>query len=194
MRQRRGFTVIEILIGIIIIAIMSAVAIPAVMGRIRDAQTSSLSQSLFSLSLAIFEYKKAVTAYPSQLVLLAKQPQSTDLDICGATLATGNKYNNWRGPYVSRELVSGGVGIGDARIVNTLRYTTTPPGTTPTTLYIDVSGVETQTATDMEAQFDGTPLDPAAGTVRYTTNAVGTLPAAPSGTVNLSYAIPINGC
>jgi hypothetical protein len=46
----------------------------------------------------------------------------------------------------------------------------------------------------MEAQFDGTPANLGTGTIRYTTAAVGSLPAATAGTVNLSYAIPVNGC
>jgi prepilin-type N-terminal cleavage/methylation domain-containing protein len=189
---RDGFTVIEVLIGILLIAIMSAAVIPALMGRIRDAQTSALSQSLFSLSLAIFEYRKAVTAYPPELVFLATKPGPTTTDLCGNQIG-GNNANSWRGPYVSRELVTGGVGIGDAQIVNTLRRTPASPAL-PTTLFIDVGMVDEKSAEDMEAQFDGTPANLGTGTIRYTTAAVGSLPAATAGTVNLSYAIPVNGC
>lgn len=192
MHTRRGFTVIEILVGILLIAIMSAAVIPALMGRVRDAQTSALGQSLFSLSQAIFEYRKNVTAYPQSLVQLAARPSPTDNDLCGNDLL--NRRNNWRGPYISRELIAGGVGIGDAQIKDTLRYSTVLPSITPTTLYIDVGMVETQVATDLEAQFDGANANPATGTIRYTSAPVGVLPAAAAGTQNLSYAIPISGC
>lgn len=190
--MRRGFTVIEVLIGILLIAIMSAAVIPALMGRIRDAQTSALGQSLFSLSLAIFEYRKAVTAYPPQLVFLAARPLATTTDLCGNAIGATNA-NRWRGPYVSRELVAGGVGIGDARIQNALRRTPAAPAL-PTTLFIDVGMVDSLSAVDLEEQFDGTPASLTTGSIRYTTAAVGALPAAPAGTVNLSYAIPVNGC
>ncbi|HET9454884.1 MAG TPA: prepilin-type N-terminal cleavage/methylation domain-containing protein [Gemmatimonadaceae bacterium] len=195
MRKRRGFTVLEILIGIALIAIMSAAVIPALMGRVRDAQTSALGQSLFSLSQAIFEYRKAVTSYPRELVLLARKPnqpsQPVDLDLCGNAITNGNA-NSWRGPYVSRELVSGGIGIGDAQIQNSLRRTPAAPAL-PTTLYIDVVMVDTLTAVDLEAQFDGD-ANPATGSIRYTTLAVPPIPAAAPGTVTLSYAMPVNGC
>jgi prepilin-type N-terminal cleavage/methylation domain-containing protein len=191
MRKRRGFTVLEILIGIALIAIMSAAVIPTLMGRVRDAQTSALGQSLFSLSQAIFEYRKAVTSYPSQLVLLATKPQGTNTDLCGNQIGNGNA-NSWRGPYVSRELVSGGIGIGDAQIQNSLRRTPAAPAL-PTTLYIDVVMVDTLTAVDLEAQFDGD-ANPATGSIRYTTLAVPPIPAAAPGTVTLSYAMPVNGC
>lgn len=189
---RRGFTVIEILIGIFLLAVMSAAVIPALMGRIRDAQTSALGQSLFSLSQAIFEYRKAVTSYPGQLVLLATKPVGTNLDLCGNAIGNGNA-NSWRGPYVSRALVSGGIGIGDAQIRDTLRRTPAAPAL-PSTLFIDVVMVDTLSAVDLEAQFDGTPENAATGSIRYTTAAIGTIPAAPAGTVNLSYAMPVNGC
>jgi len=191
MPRRTGFTVIEILIGIIILAIMSAAVIPAVMGRIRDAQTSALSQTLFSLSLAIFEYKKAVTAYPDSLPVLATKPTNANRDACGALLTASNA-NNWRGPYISRELVSGGVGIGDARISSDLRHEVGPP----TLLFIDVGAVEQQSVLDIEVQFDGPIVGNSAttGTIRYTTGAIGSFPSAPAGTYNLSYSMPINGC
>lgn len=188
---RRGFTVLEILIGIALIAIMSAAVIPALMGRVRDAQTSALGQSLFSLSQAIFEYRKAVTSYPGELVLLATKPLGTNTDLCGNNIGTGNA-NSWRGPYVSRELVSGGIGIGDAQIVNTLRRTPAAPAL-PTSLYIDVTMVDTLTAVDLEAQFDGD-ANPGTGSIRYSNGPVGSIPAAAPGTVTLSYAMPVNGC
>lgn len=190
-RIRRGFTVLEILIGIALIAIMSAAVIPALMGRVRDAQTSALGQSLFSLSQAIFEYRKAVTSYPGELVLLATKPLGTNTDLCGNNIGTGNA-NSWRGPYVSRELVSGGIGIGDAQIVNTLRRTPAAPAL-PTSLYIDVTMVDTLTAVDLEAQFDGD-ANPGTGSIRYSNGPVGSIPAAAPGTVTLSYAMPVNGC
>lgn len=190
-KHRHGFTVLEVLIGLALIAIMSAAVIPALMGRVRDAQTSALGQSLFSLSQAIFEYRKAVTSYPSQLVLLATKPQGTNTDLCGNNIGNGNA-NSWRGPYVSRELVSGGIGIGDAQIVNTLRRTPAAPAL-PTTLFIDVTMVDTLTAVDLEAQFDGD-ASPGTGSIRYSNGPVGSIPAAAPGTVTLSYAMPVNGC
>ena len=139
----------------------------------------------------IFEYRKAVTSYPGQLVLLATKPLGTNTDLCGNNIGTGNA-NSWRGPYVSRELVSGGIGIGDAQIVNTLRRTPAAPAL-PTSLYIDVTMVDTLTAVDLEAQFDGD-ANPGTGSIRYSNGPVGSIPAAAPGTVTLSYAMPVNGC
>lgn len=193
---RRAFTVIEIVVAVFILALMSAAIIPALMGRIRDAQSSALSQTLFSLSLAVFEYRKAVSVNPSQLIQLAGKPIATDDDACGNNIGATN-VNNWRGPYVSRELLSAGVGIGDARIANQLSRVAGPP----VVLYIDVEFVDAQAATAIDRAYDGQTDTPTTGTVRYTSGALSrtqpvavTYPAPPTGMVTLSYGIPITGC
>jgi len=189
-QSRRGFTILEIVVAVLIIAAMAAAVIPALMNRIRSAQASALSQTLFSLSLAVFEYKKAVTAYPPQLIYLATKPASTVTDACGTTQIGTTNSNAWRGPYVTRELLSGGVAIGDALINNALRRVAGPPAL----LFIDVATIDTLAAVDIDRQYDGATDTPFTGTVRYTTAAVGPLAAAPAKTVNLSYGIPITGC
>lgn len=200
MTRRRGFTVLEIVVAIFLMALLTAAIIPALMGRIRDAQSAALSQTLFSLGLAVFEYRKAVSVNPSQLVQLAAKPSSTDDDACGANIGVNN-VNNWRGPYVSRELLSAGVGIGDARISNQLSRVTAGSSTT---LFIDVEFVDAQAAVDIDRAYDGATDTPTTGTVRYTTAAVVrtsppsaaniTYAAPPAGMVTLSYGIPITGC
>lgn len=190
--RRRAFTVFEILIAVALMAIVSAVLIPALMGRIRDARTSALGQTLFSLSLAVFEYKKNVTVYPPRLIYLSQKPASTVKDVCGAAQLGATNANNWRGPYVTRELVTNGINIGDALVADSIRVETP---IAPARLYIDVAGVDTLTAVDLERQFDGTPENPATGTLRYQKAATQpAVPAAPAGQVNVSYSIPVTSC
>lgn len=194
--RRRAFTVLEVIIGIILIAAMSAAVIPALMGRIRDAQTSATAQTLAALSAAIFEYRKAVTSYPQQLIHLAQRPLDTSQDACNAAIGAANAAN-WRGPYISRELVAGGINIGDATISNTLRRVPVVGPPASVTLFIDVVGADSLSVLDIEAQFDGLPLtvaSPTTGTIRYTKAAIGAIPAAPTHTYNMSYGIPITGC
>ena len=188
--RRRGFTVMEVIIAIFMIAVISAAVIPALMNRIRDAERSALAQTLFSLSLAVVEYRKAVSVNPSRISYLSTTPGATGTDACNNTLGA-TTAGNWRGPYVTRELLTSGVGIGDATINDALRRVPGPP----TMLFIDVANVDAKIAADLDAQFDGATATPTTGTVRYTAAAIpNTLPAAPAGMVNLSYGIPITGC
>ena len=85
-RMRRGFTVLEVVVAVFMIAVISAAVIPALMNRIKDAERSALSQTLFSLSLAIVEYRKAVSVNPGQLSYLGTPPGATDVDACGSAL------------------------------------------------------------------------------------------------------------
>lgn len=179
-----------------ITAVLAAVLIPAIIGKVQDARRSALSQTLFALSQGIAEYRKAVTRYPPTLTVLTTPPiAGVTTDLCGGSnYVSQANVNNWRGPYVSRELLSGGVSMADGVIQNTLRRATSG---TSVFLLIDVVGVETRTATDLESDLDGAVSDATAGTIRFTTLALpspSTVGAAHPGTVTLSYSIPIAGC
>lgn len=196
-RMRRGFTVLEIVVAVFMLAVISAAIIPALMGRIRDAERSALSQTLFSLSLAIIEYRKAVSVNPGRIEYLGTPPATlpSPVDACNNALAPSSAAN-WRGPYITREVLSGGVGIGDSRIANNLRREPGPP----VRLYIDIEFVSQEIAAKLDAEFDGASASPSTGTIRYQSGALlnsefgTTIPAAPSGMVTLSYGIPITGC
>jgi len=182
-----GFSMVEVLVALAIAALLSAVLIPAIIGKVQDARRSALSQTLFALSQGIAEYRKAVTRYPPTLTVITTPPiAGVTTDLCGGSnfLSQAN-VNNWRGPYVSRELLSSGVSMADGVIQNTLRRATS---STSVYLLMDVVGVERRTATDLESDLDGAVSDSTAGTIRFTSA------AAPPGTVNLSYSIPIAGC
>ena len=193
LRRRRGFTVLEIIVALFLLAVVSAAIIPTLMRRIKDAEKSALAQTLFSLSLAIVEYRKAVSVNPSSLTQLSTLPLATDADACGLPLNANAA--NWRGPYITRDVIAG-VGIGDSRISNSLRRVGGPP----TRLFIDVEFVDAAIAADLDAQFDGATPSPTTGTLRFTTAviaATATSPAyaiPPAGMVTLSYGIPITGC
>lgn len=177
----------EILVALAIVAILSAIVVPQVFGRIKESRQSALSQTFFGLSQGIAEYKKAVTRYPYRLTLLTQKPVLNALDardLCVAALNTGH-INNWRGPYVSRQLLDGGLPMGDAQIQNQLRKETVGDAQY---LLIDATSVDTAIASGLEMEFDGvsTTTPSLSGTIR-TTGQV-------AGTVTLSYSIPISGC
>lgn len=199
-RWRAGFTTVEVLVALAIVAVLSAIVVPEIVGRIRESRQSALSQTFFGLSQGIAEYRKAVTRYPYQLKLLTQAPvhlsaDSASKDVCGNNLNPSH-INNWRGPYVSRQLLETGVTMGDAHIQNQLRRIQVGSSYF---LQIDAAGVDTTIAVGLEIEFDGTSINPTTtGTIRYQTAAwpapSTVTTAAPAGMVNLSYSIPISGC
>jgi prepilin-type N-terminal cleavage/methylation domain-containing protein len=203
-----GFSMVEVLVALAIMAILGAVMIPALNGKLQDSRETAISQSLNGIALGMAEYKKAMGRYPGQLNLLADNPVVASTDICGNTTSLSSTAL-WRGPYISREFSTAGMPIGDGRILSPVRRSpTTVTSTPPTIAYalVDVTGVETSVATDLEKLFDGV-SDNTAGTIRYTTSTIPAqsgagvnqtplISAAAAGTVNLTFAIPINstGC
>lgn len=192
-------SLVEVLVGMTIFAITAVIVVPTMMSKIHDARTSALSQTLFAFSLGVFEYKKAVTVFPGQLSLLTVKPLSTTTDACGLT-QIGTKSNSWRGPYVTREVATTGLIIGTSTVQNTMRRVTAGSSVF---LLIDIAAVDTAISNALEAELDGTGApDANAGTIRWTSSAINytagvlssSIPAATTGTVNLSYAIPMSGC
>lgn len=170
-------------------AIAGAMVIPVVFSKIRASQVTALSQTFGGLSQGIAEFKRATTRYPLLLSSLTAAPSATDDDICGNNLTATNAAL-WRGPYASRQITTSGILVGEYTIQNALRRV----AGTPVLLMIDAGAVATDVVDDLESQLDAGAASGTTGTIRYTTSAVGSLSAAPSGTYNVSYAIPINSC
>jgi prepilin-type N-terminal cleavage/methylation domain-containing protein len=188
-RTTRAFTLAEVLVALGIMAIAGAMVIPVVFSKIRASQVAALSQTFAGLSQGIAEFKRATTRYPLLLSSLSAAPVATDDDICGNDLTASN-VALWRGPYASRQITTNGVLVGEYTIQNSLRRV----AGTPVLLMIDAGAVATDVVDDLESQLDAGSASGGTGTIRYTAAAVGALGASPSGTYNVSYAIPINSC
>lgn len=190
--KRNGFTLVEVLVALAILATMVAVLYPSLSGKVRDSRTAALLASFQGYAQGVAEFKKATTRYPGSLTQLTVAPTAASFDICGSAMST-TPASLWRGPYMSRVMPTGGMPMGDAVIQTALRRI---PSGTEVYLMIDAAGVESSTAGDLEAQLDAGTADYTTGTIRATTGipASSTIPSAPAGTYNVSYAIPILGC
>jgi len=67
MRRRTGFTLIEVLIVIVVIAILAAIVIPRLLGAGRSAREASLLAHLQELRNAIALFQAQCGMYPEQL-------------------------------------------------------------------------------------------------------------------------------
>jgi general secretion pathway protein G len=92
---RRGFTLIEMLVVIAVIAILAGLVAPQVFSNVGDARTTSARAQIENLGLALDGYRLDNHQYPGTaqgLAALMARPEGEPVPA------------NWRGPYLRRAL------------------------------------------------------------------------------------------
>lgn len=187
--QSAGFTMIEVLVAMAIIAILSAVSFPVVVEQIERRRVDSAITTMKALADAVTAFRVNVGMNPGQLVHLSNPITSTDLNSCGTAYGTP-AANAWAGPYYTKQILQAtGLPLSEdnlGRVQNTL--VRAPAGvSTPGTLAFQVTGIPLDKVTEIEASVDGDNVA-TTGRVRWTT------PADANGHVTMSYHVAINGC
>ena len=91
-RRQGGFTLIEMLVVIAIIAVLAAVVAPEVFRNVGDADVNAAKSQIEMLSLALDQYRLDNHVYPS-----------TDQGLAALRTAPAvGEAPNWRGPYLRR--------------------------------------------------------------------------------------------
>jgi hypothetical protein len=172
-------TMVEVLIGLAILAIIAAVILPTTAAQLRQGHSAALANQLGNLRDAIGNYHDNVGAYPVSLTQLTTQPVAGDDDSCGIDLS-GAELAGWRGPYINQNII-GNMPVGDALVVTSLTRVTVSG--LAGLLRIRAVRVDSDIASDLEDQFDGNG-NFATGTVLWTA----------AGDDTLTFQIPIRGC
>jgi general secretion pathway protein G len=95
-RSRRGFTLIEMLIVIVVIAILATIVIPRLMGAGRKAKEAALRGDLHQLRNAVQQFEADCGDYPSAVSQLMTQPAAGSTGGQGIAL----DVTAWQGPYL----------------------------------------------------------------------------------------------
>ena len=91
-RQKRGFTLIEMLVVILILAILAALIIPRLIGRTSDAKIAKAKSDIATVSGLLQQYRLDTDKYPTTeegLTALRVRPSSA---------------KNWKGPYTTKDI------------------------------------------------------------------------------------------
>lgn len=94
-RRHKGFTLIEMLIVIVVIAILALIVIPRLLGAGRKAKEATLRGDLHQIRNAIQQFEADCGDYPSALAQLQTQPSAGN----GGT-GIALDVNGWQGPYL----------------------------------------------------------------------------------------------
>ncbi len=90
--RRRGFTLIEMLVVILILAILAALIIPRLIGRTSDAKIAKAKSDIATVSSLLQQYRLDNDKYPTTeegLNALRVRPSSA---------------KNWKGPYTTKDI------------------------------------------------------------------------------------------
>jgi general secretion pathway protein G len=88
-----GFTLIEMIVVLAIIATLAAVIAPSIFRNVGDAKTSAAKSQIHTMALALDAYRLDNDHYPST---------EQGLTALRAPSAIGEAPRNWRGPYLQQ--------------------------------------------------------------------------------------------
>ncbi|MGB5080900.1 MAG: prepilin-type N-terminal cleavage/methylation domain-containing protein [Burkholderiales bacterium] len=71
--RRRGFTLMELVLVMLVLALLASLVAPVVTGGIQRARESTLKEDLYALRKAIDDYHADTGAYPPELEELVKR-------------------------------------------------------------------------------------------------------------------------
>lgn len=93
-RSRAGFTLIEIMVVIVVIAILATLVAPEVFRQVGSAKESTARSQIEMLGAALDAYRLDVGRYPSTQDGLAALNQAP----------AGASTSRWRGPYLRKQV------------------------------------------------------------------------------------------
>ena len=95
LRLRRGLTLIELIVVLIVIGLLAGLVAPQILGRVSDARVTTAKTQIELLGVALENYHLDNGVYPSSQqglgALRAKPPGIPDA-------------RNWRGPYLKKDV------------------------------------------------------------------------------------------
>lgn len=179
---RRGFTLVEVMVAVAIVAILASVAVPNLISLIDTRRVASTKASLDSLEAGVRRFQLSILRYPSALNHLT-DPISTNgansrtsctnpalnYVVSGATRWTSS------GPYFSKPIATDGYPTSIGIVNNTLvRSPSTTAGTNGPlgTLAINIPGVRTDDIDALELLYET--ANSSTGQIRWSASVNGT--------------------
>lgn len=184
-RGRRGFTFIELIVGLAIVVLLAAVVTPSVTASIDRTRTQQGAEMLAALAASATAFFNDTNDNPSRLSHLTNPISTAQSNSCGSSYDNGD-LNQWAGPYYrDRVIVADGVlpvFIGNAQDQLVRVSISGNAGL----LGIMVTGVREEDVVALDDRIDAG-NGSAVGTIRW---------AGPhsEGLYTMGYYTPISGC
>jgi len=164
--NRKGMSLFEVLVGLLLVATLSALIVPPVKARLDMAEATAIVDNLNNVRRAIIRYRDTVGRYPSRLRQLYTRPGTGGVpstDICGILPAAN--IARWSGPYLVNPIPAAGIEVGRSVLLQDALERNVDSGEY---LQIIVSGMSAGIADEVDISFDGgDTASPLLGTVTY---------------------------
>lgn len=85
--RRRAFTLVEMLLVLVILAVLAAIVIPKMAGRGQQAKETAAKSDIAGMETALNMFEVDTGSYPARLDALVSQP---------------NNLTGWKGPYLKQ--------------------------------------------------------------------------------------------
>src|SRR3954468_24092861 len=110
-KQKRGFSLGEILVAVAIMAVIAAVVIPAIGGQLNKGDVGRVSGDLTSIQSAVQQFLADGRRYPSAMASLQTKPtvSASDTGANGSGQYTATQIARWRGPYMTKDFSTSAV-------------------------------------------------------------------------------------
>jgi prepilin-type N-terminal cleavage/methylation domain-containing protein len=150
--NRRAFTMIEIIVAVVVLALLTAVIVPTVRARLTSAYETALITELNDLTSALIAYHHDIGKWPPNLQYLTAMPALgvgafNAKDLCGNAI-NASQGAAYRGPYISSQWPSDSVFDAKDTIEAALYKSTDSLG-------IQVNGPDATEANDIDIAVDG---------------------------------------
>ena len=89
-RNSRGFTLVELLLVLIILALIGGLVLPNIIGRAEGAKVKAASSQIDRLAMAVETFYMDTNSFPDTLDALVEE---------------GNGVAGWNGPYVKKTIL-----------------------------------------------------------------------------------------
>ncbi len=96
--SRRGFTLIEVLIVVLILMLLALIVIPRIVGAVRKGNEAALRGDLHELRNAIQQFNSDIGDWPTGLEQLVAPASVPPAGLGGSGLTLDS--NNYKGPYL----------------------------------------------------------------------------------------------
>jgi general secretion pathway protein G len=88
---RRGFTLVELLLVLVILALIAGLVLPGIIGKAESAKAKAASSSISRLSMSVETFYLDTGNTPSSLEALVNEPPGV---------------KGWNGPYIKKSLLN----------------------------------------------------------------------------------------